>query len=284
MLTHVSFGPRDFGEHPLLPISRPYWEFYAAVRGSVAPLFPEGATLRPRAGMLWLFRPDCVHGWSGVKRARAGIVVFHFSEVPPELERAAARNGGWVGVHIDRRAQARLDRLARDLHPRFWNHDPLLAFRGQHALMELSLLMLENAEDTPANASPKARPSPASPLRVGAATKWLRTHLHECPGVLDLARTVGVSGAHLRRLFLAELGCTPKEWMTRVQLEVASDLLRRTDAKLETVAAESGFASCSTLCHAFRSAHGLTPTEWRAQFGENRTSAARTRESAQRPG
>ncbi|MBC8011319.1 MAG: helix-turn-helix transcriptional regulator, partial [Burkholderiales bacterium] len=169
----------------------------------------------------------------------------------------------------------RLARVARDLQPRWWRKDPLLEFHGGSALMELAILLLSSVELARA-------PSPTA-LRVLAAEHWLRSHFHERPGVRDLARLVGVSPPHLRRLFLTELGCTPKEWMSRVQLEAAANRLAYDDAKLEVIAAESGFSSCSTLCHAFRAASGLTPTEWRASFGEKRSSHAATRECAQPP-
>ncbi len=272
MLTYVSSGPRDFGDRPMAPMRRPHWEFYAVLRGRLAPAFAAGAPPRPAGPMLWLFRPDCAHGWCGDPGARATIAVFHFDEVPAALARAADAGGGWCAARLDRAQALRLGRLAREIQPRWWREDPLLEFQGGRALMELALLLLSSL--------PVARPAPPATLRVRAAEDWLRTHFNERPGVRDLARLVGVSPPHLRRLFLSALGCTPKEWMSRVQLEVAADLLARGDRKLEAVAAESGFSSCSTLCHAFRVACGLTPTEWREAFGEKRSSPLRGCESA----
>ncbi|MCU0792462.1 MAG: AraC family transcriptional regulator [Opitutaceae bacterium] len=264
MLTYVSFGPRDFGDRPHAPTARPNWEIYAVLRGRLAPSLPGETTPRPQSRALWLFPPGRVHGWVGEPGRRAIIAVFHFDEVPAALARAATDAGGWMVAPLSAKDTPRLARLARELQPRWWREDPLLEFHGGAALMELAILLLSSRA--------AERAAPPATLRVRAAEVWLRSHFHERPGVRDLARLVGVSPPHLRRLYLTELGCSPKEWMSRVQLDVAADLLARSDLKLEAVAASSGFASCSTLCHAFRAACGLTPTDWRSWFGENRSS------------
>lgn len=260
MVTYVSSGPRDFGDHPLAPMSRPHWEIYATTRGRLAPTFPDGPVLAPRPRTLWIFKPGCAHGWAGEPGQRSAIAVFHFDSVPAALERLAEAGGGWARVDLAPRDIPRLTRLARELQPRWLHGDPLLEFHGGRVLMELALLLL--SARVPARA-------PLSPLlRIRAAEYWYRTHFHEHPGVREMARILGMSQPHLRRFFASTLGCSPKEWMSRVQLEVAAERLLATDAKLEAVAEDSGFTSCSTLCHAFRSACGLTPTEWREGFGE----------------
>ncbi len=271
MLTYVSLGPRDFGEHPLQAKTRVAWEFYAVLRGRIAPLFGasaggQGESSRPRAATLWLFRPECAHGWVGERNRKAGIAVFHFTRVSAALERAADAAGSWLAVDISRLEQGRIGRLGRELQPLCWNPDALFEFHSQRALAELTILVLGGLNQPPAHA-PVAASSAAA--RVREAEDWFRAHLVECNGVRNLARWAGTSEAHLRRLFLSERGCSPKERIDQIRLERAAELMREPHGKLEAIAAESGFASCSSLCHAFRNACGLSPTEWRAQcFGE----------------
>ena len=205
--------------------------------------------------------------------------MFHFSELPRLVADAVPPDTDWLAVRLARRDAARIARLARELQPLAWKHDPLLELHAQRALMDLGIALL-SARPEPAPAPPPQSSAPTA-LRIRAAEKWLREHFHECPGVRDIARLIGVSPAHLRRLFIAELGCSPKDWMLRVQLEVAVDFLANTNLKLAAVAAESGFASCSTLCHAFRASRGITPNAWRRLLGEKRASAATGRVSAQ---
>ncbi len=271
MLTYVSQGPRDFGDHPLAPISRPHWEIYAVTRGRLAPTFPGGPAVAPRSRTLWVFAPGCTHGWAGEPRQPCAIAVFHFDAVPEAVAKLARSGGGWFGVELASGDLPRLSRLARDLQPRWWHGDPLLEFHAQRALMDLAILLLSARSLENSSLSPE--------LRIRAAEYWLRTHFHERPGVREIAHVLGVSQPTLRRLFASAAGCSPKEWMSRIQLEVAAERLIASDAKLEAVADESGFASCSTLCHAFRVACGLTPTEWRGLFGEKRSSRAPGRET-----
>lgn len=268
MLTYVSTGPRDFGEHPVPSSTRREWEFYAVLRGRISPRFggsPHGCDQsgHHRAATLWLFRPECDHGWAGERKRKSGIAVFHFTHVSAALERATAAAGGWVSIEISRLEQRRLGRLARELQPHCWKPDALFEFHCQRALAELTILVLGGLSKAHQESAEAAS---SAPTRVREAEDWFRAHITECNGVRNVARWAGMSEAHLRRLFMSERGCSPKERINQIRLELAAALMADVDRKLEAIAAESGFASCSTLCHAFRNACGLTPAEWRAQF------------------
>lgn len=291
MLAYVSTGPRDFGRHPLASTTRDHWEFYAVLTGRIAPTFPDqSASPALREARFWLFRPDCRHGWRGHPDKKSTVAVFHFTAVPEELNTLTAPTG-WAEVRTTAKDRTALGRIARSAQPLVWNSDPLLKFHSQEVLMRLTVLFLSHTL-TP------AKPKPMSAkLRLDAAELWLRRHFDESPGVRDIARLVGVGESHLRRLFLEETGHTPKAWMLNLQLAVAKEHLASGNDKLDTIAALSGFSSCSTLCHAFRKATGHTPAAWRksnppdrppspglAPFGENRPSPAATRESAQPAG
>ncbi|MBC8040201.1 MAG: helix-turn-helix transcriptional regulator, partial [Opitutaceae bacterium] len=221
MLTYVSHGPRDFGEHPVPSSTRPAWEFYAVLRGHIAPLFGKngdgelGGVAERRSATLWLFRPECVHGWVGERNRKSGIAVFHFAHVSRALERAADAGGGWVSVDINRPAQVRLGRLARELQPHCWNPDALFEFHSQRALAELTILVLGGLA-TP-HPNPPAKTTLSAAARVQAAEDWFRAHLAEFNGVRNLARCTGTSEAHLRRLFLSERGCSPKERIDQIR-------------------------------------------------------------------
>jgi len=68
--------------------------------------------------------------------------------------------------------------------------------------------------------------------------------------VTSLARAVGLSTDSLRRRFKRDLGLTPRDWITRVRVEVIKQRLTP-DLSLERLAAEVGLCDAPHLSKVF---------------------------------
>lgn len=101
---------------------------------------------------------------------------------------------------------------------------------------------------------------------IGELRRWIGAHLTDDLSVGALARRLAVTPRHLSRLFHADVGITPGEFVERMRVERARRLLERTDMTSERVAAESGLGSVETLHRVFRSRLGTTPREYRRRF------------------
>jgi len=77
---------------------------------------------------------------------------------------------------------------------------------------------------------------------------------------------VGVSTSQLNRLFLQIRKESPQRVLNRLKIERAMELLGSTNAKLHSVASESGFSTASNLCRAFKAIKGHSPTKWRQEM------------------
>ena len=78
----------------------------------------------------------------------------------------------------------------------------------------------------------------------------------------------------------ASTGATPIEWLIRLRVRRAQDLLETTDLPIDRVAHDAGFGAPETLRHHFRCVVGTTPSAWRNSFrgrltAQNKTGAAR---------
>jgi transcriptional regulator GlxA family with amidase domain len=62
-----------------------------------------------------------------------------------------------------------------------------------------------------------------------------------------LARVGCTSPRHLARLFAEQAGCSPLDYVQRVRVTLARELLRQTDLGIERVAERSGFSSAAQL-------------------------------------
>lgn len=85
--------------------------------------------------------------------------------------------------------------------------------------------------------------------------------------VEDLAREVGTTEHHLRRMFAALAGMPLSEYVRRRRMTVAaSDLVAGQDDLL-TVAVRYGYGSAESFGRAFRSVHGAAPSDVRRDGG-----------------
>ena len=79
----------------------------------------------------------------------------------------------------------------------------------------------------------------------------------------DLARHLGVSDRHLRRIFEATLGISPLQYLQTRRLLLAKQLLTDTTLPVTQVALVSGFGSVRRFNAAFAGHYGLNPTQLR---------------------
>jgi len=78
-----------------------------------------------------------------------------------------------------------------------------------------------------------------------------------------IAEIIDISASHLAHLFRSETGMSVKDYLTRVRVAVAQDLLAGTDEKLDAVAARVGFVDTSHLAHVFQRITGRPPSTYR---------------------
>ncbi|MGA0569577.1 Ada metal-binding domain-containing protein [Variovorax sp. VNK109] len=87
--------------------------------------------------------------------------------------------------------------------------------------------------------------------------------------VAALARRLGVSDRHLRRIFEAQFGVSPLQYLQTRRLLTAKQLLADTSLPVSQVALCSGFSSLRRFNAAFVGHYGLSPAQLRRQ-GEER--------------
>lgn len=90
---------------------------------------------------------------------------------------------------------------------------------------------------------------------------WLATP----PTVRELARRLGLSDRHLRRIFEAAFGVSPLQYLQTRRLLNAKQLLTDTALPVTQVAALSGFASVRRFNAAFAGHYTLNPTQLRRE-------------------
>ncbi|MDA3962623.1 MAG: AraC family transcriptional regulator [Planctomycetota bacterium] len=259
MLRYLGTGKRDYGIKPLRSYSRSVWEFEAVISGRCGPVVEGEIQPRLAANRLWLFHPQCRHGWGGIAGEPCEILVFHFSAVPEPVPQLISREGV-ISTDLSAADIRHLRRLAGEAAVEVAHPTSVSGLRFQRIQTELCLLV---TRDCPAR---RLAGTERSAEDVCAnALAWAEARLNEGVGVTDLAKAVHVSVAHLRRLFHQARDVSPQHALQAIRMRRAEELIMDDMLSLDAVASACGFASASALSRAFRSWHGLSPRTWRSR-------------------
>src|SRR4029079_17001910 len=100
------------------------------------------------------------------------------------------------------------------------------------------------------------------------------------PRVASLAKLPGVSERHLRRIFIAEHGVTPLQYVQTRRLLLDKQLLTDTRLPVAQVALTSGFRSLRRFNAAFAASYRMNPARLRRAAAETDGESDAAREPA----
>lgn len=215
-------------------------------------IIPPGLAHRGAPGM----RPPCIL-FHVVLAADAGINCRNSPFTPAEwrwLQRQFQR--AQLAVHpFSTELQRLADKLVR-LVPEYCAHPGGRLARARLRAWTCEIL-LESAAQL--NEATKAEPDDV----VQAAEAYLRNRLDEKVRMSEVARTLGVTRARLFEQFKRGTGMTPNDYLLRVRVEKARELMANPGKSVTEVAFAAGFSSSQYFSTVFRRYTGHTPGEYR---------------------
>lgn len=102
-----------------------------------------------------------------------------------------------------------------------------------------------------------------STWQVKKVTTYMRERLGAPIGLDDLAGVVGLSRFHFCTAFREATGSTPHEWLVRLRIERARQLLADPALSITEIAFAVGYETPSSFAAAFRKVMSTTPTHFR---------------------
>jgi AraC family transcriptional regulator len=94
---------------------------------------------------------------------------------------------------------------------------------------------------------------------------YIAAHLHSKIRTADLARVTQFKRSKFVRIFKAGFGCTPCQYVKRMRVARAQNLMVISSSPLSQIALECGFADQAHFSNCFRKVVGERPAAWRAQ-------------------
>ncbi len=99
--------------------------------------------------------------------------------------------------------------------------------------------------------------------RVSASVEWMRAHLAQPIRLDELAALAGLSVPHYSALFHRLTGFSPIDWLIRLRVQRACQLLDTTDAVIAAVGEQAGFSDAYYFTRRFTGVMGMSPRAWR---------------------
>lgn len=182
--------------------------------------------------------------------------------------------------------QSRYPRVTVDAGVLYVDEGSILTSAGSAAGLDLCLHLVRR-DYGPAIANHVARRLVIAPHREGGQAQFieapvgksernsmsslldtLRQRLDEPVRIAELAQWAAMSERTLLRRFQAATGVTPAEWITRLRMDRARELLESTGLSIEQIAGRSGLGTATTMRHHFRKKVGVSPAEYRKRFSQ----------------
>jgi AraC-like DNA-binding protein len=102
-------------------------------------------------------------------------------------------------------------------------------------------------------------------VKLCRAKDYIRDSLAEPIALADVSEEIGFSSWHFLRLFRRTFGETPHEFLTRLRIEKAKDLLTITSRSVTEICFEVGFSSPGSFSSLFSKYVGMSPAAFRRQ-------------------
>jgi AraC-like DNA-binding protein/mannose-6-phosphate isomerase-like protein (cupin superfamily) len=100
---------------------------------------------------------------------------------------------------------------------------------------------------------------------IQSVLKYIEGHYYENINLDIMAKALGFSKYYLSRLFSDKIGYQFNDYVNRLRINMAQELLSETDMTIVNVALECGFESQRNFNRVFKSLLGLTPAQYRIQ-------------------
>ncbi|MBN1676814.1 MAG: AraC family transcriptional regulator [Kiritimatiellae bacterium] len=212
-----------------------------------------------RAGDVLLCRPNVLHFVKPVRGRNLRLYVAHF-EWPgaPAGVRAIPE-----GFTVPRGERDRLCRRFLDLYREHGEQAQAASLTSSGIMLELLGLCVRSCERD----APFEQVMSKSWRNIEVALQFMRAEQARKLSIREISRRAGLSPAYFCRVFKEYAGVPPQQYLNRLRVDRARDLLRATGHNCTEIAAMAGFSSVHVFSKVFKRIEGLSPAQWARKVG-----------------
>ncbi|MCG7405933.1 AraC family transcriptional regulator [Paenibacillus sp. ACRRX] len=108
-----------------------------------------------------------------------------------------------------------------------------------------------------------------APDLISMCIQYMQENYSKSITLESLAEVMNCSHGHLSNRFKQTFNCGPIDWLIRLRMERAKELLRGTDAALKEIAQDVGYADVYYFSRVFKKHTGYSPGKWKMKQVES---------------
>ncbi|TVQ27100.1 MAG: AraC family transcriptional regulator [Spirochaetaceae bacterium] len=250
--------------------------------GSLA-VFVDGRRIVLSAGEMVLIGPQRIHGYEGLGETRATTMLqFSLDEVSLPAGHVSddpSISSVYSGLRIlrpspgapanrksatDSNPAHRIVSCVRDISREFTDLQPGYRSAVRARLLDLTVILLRAEDD--AELTHETHRGAADIRRhetLERVFSYVQEHAEEPISLDDAAAAASMSRSHFSRFFHRETGRTFQQYLARLRVSRAEQMLYQTDLTIQEIALRSGFGASSTFNRLFRRYTGRNPRSCR---------------------
>lgn len=101
---------------------------------------------------------------------------------------------------------------------------------------------------------------------INHAIEFIHDNYYRNFSLKEIAQIAHLSPYHFSRIFKAEIGKTPFEYLLEIKIEKAKEHLRRSEKSITEICFDCGFSNVSHFTRTFTSKVGVSPTTFRSSL------------------
>lgn len=110
---------------------------------------------------------------------------------------------------------------------------------------------------------------------INKACDYINENYHKNISLEEVAQTVHLSHFYFSRLFKQEKGCNFVDFITKIRIDRAKQLLQDPDCTVVQIAVKVGYQDASYFCRVFRHVTAMTPKQYRSEINKNKLKDSR---------
>ena len=220
-----------------------------------------------RSGEVLIIPSGCLHALTESQDTLRNLLLFEpnpimsLRDIPSMnalLQRPVYLHGG---TELQQKARALLSQTVECYQQKepMWNTQCYSYLLQMYALLGRQYLRATAPEEYVEKRS-------IDPAIMNSAMTYINEHYMNDISLEDVAVFAGFSKYYFSRMFKQFSGVSFSEYLTAKRLNVASDLLVRTNQPIREIAVSSGFGSTATFNRVFRDSKNCTPSQFRAIY------------------
>lgn len=246
--------------------SHDFWEFVYVDKGEITAITEKGET-KLRHGEIIFHRPNEWHNIKANGVHAANVVIMSFTmrgKYEDFFSDAVLKVGNFQKILLSKIINESIAAFSTPLDDFFT--EKLAKRSGSECSQQLVQLYLTEFligffHHQPFGAQPSVRYA-GDNSTFAAAIDFMEAHLSEKLYISDVADSVNISVASLKKLFRKNAGCGVIEYFNRLKIEKAKEYLRENNYNITGISELLGYSTVFYFSGSFKKHTGMSPAEY----------------------